>query len=205
MHRVCGILLKVDFIVRSVSLAKRKLLKIGWFGWTLTGVIAVTLIGSALFFSNMFDVNPMALFSDSDDQATEAEDLSEKDEEKVEEVRETVGQDHQDIGQFVSDTHDFYNETTGYGSISSLDWDKQRDEANVILDTLDEQLPNVENETLKNDLERIRELVNAVLDDRETDHVRSLHRMFHDLDIALNDYNAYDKIWNATETLNTTN
>ncbi|TFJ92737.1 hypothetical protein [Lentibacillus salicampi] len=186
-------------------MAKGKFLKLGWFGWTFISVIAVTLIGSALFFFNIFDLNPMSLFSDSDEQATDADELPEETTEKLEEVRGTVGKEYQDIGQFVSETHDFYNETTGYGGISSLDWDRQKDEANAILTTLDEKLPDVDNEALTNDLEQIQKLANAVVKEENTEDVRNLHRMFHDLDIALNDYHAYDKIWNATETLGTTN
>ncbi|SFB28921.1 hypothetical protein SAMN04488072_11363 [Lentibacillus halodurans] len=185
-------------------MAKRKRFRMGWFGWTFTSVITVTLIASAVFFFNLFDLGPMTLFN-SDDQATEADDMSEEDVEHLEEVRGTVGQKNQDIGQFVSDTHDFYNETTGYGGISSLDWDEQRKEANAILEILDEELPDVEDGALQEDLEHIQELANAVMNEEDSSRVRSLHRIFHDLDIALNDYNTYDKIWNATETLNTTN
>ncbi|MFD1361774.1 hypothetical protein [Lentibacillus salinarum] len=180
-------------------------MKMGWFGWTLTSVIAVTVLGSVLFFFNLFDLRPASLLNDSDNQATEAEDLSDDEVANVEEVREEVGQEHQDIGQFVSDAHDFYNETTGYGAISSLDWSEQREEADVILETLDAELPDVTDETLQDDLEHIQELAENVKNEEESEVIRDLHRMFHDLDIALNNYNTYDKIWNATETLTSTN
>lgn len=186
-------------------MAKRKFLKIGWFGWTLISAGIVVTVGSALFFFNLFDLNPLSLMNDRDDNGTEAEDMSEDTVQKVEEVRETVGNENQDIAQFVSDAHDFYNETTGYGGISSLDWDEQREEAAIILDTLNDKLPEVEDSALQEDLERIQGLANAVTNQEEADHVRSLHRIFHDLDIALNDYDTYDKVWNATETLNITN
>ncbi|ALX48907.1 hypothetical protein [Lentibacillus amyloliquefaciens] len=186
-------------------MAKRKFLKMGWFGWTLLTTVTVVLVVSALFFMNLFNLGPVALFSDSDNSGTDSEDMSEETVQKVEEVRETVGKENQAIGQFISDTHDFYNETTGYGGMSSLDWENQREKANTILDTLDDQLSAVEDETLKQDLEEIQTLANAVTDREEPNDVRSLHRMFHDLDIGLNDYNTYDKIWHVTETLETTN
>src|SRR5699024_12054978 len=85
----------------------------GWFGRTFIAVVAVTLIGSVLFFFNIFNLDAMSFFSDSDDQATASDELSEETIEKVEEVRETVGEKNQDIGQLVSETHEFYNETTG--------------------------------------------------------------------------------------------
>ncbi|QKY68343.1 hypothetical protein [Lentibacillus sp. CBA3610] len=179
-------------------MANRKFLKMGRFGWTLISTVTVVLVASALFFFNLFDLNPLALFGGDDSNATEADDMSEETAQQVEEVRETVGEENQDLGQFVSDTHDFYNETTGYGGISSLDWDRQREEANLILNTLEDKLPEVEDNVLQADLERIRELANGVINEKESGHVRTLHRMFHDLDIAMNDYNTYDKIWNAT-------
>lgn len=186
-------------------MAKGKFLKIGWFGWTFITVLVVTLAGSVLIFFNTFDLDPMSLAGDSDDQATEKDEISDETAEKVEEVRGTVGKENQAIGQFVSEMHDFYNETTGYGGISSLDWERQKAKANTILDTLDERIADVEDEALNKDLERIQELADAIINGEETENVRSLHRMFHDLDIALNDYNAYDIIWNVTATLDTTN
>ncbi|GGK02267.1 hypothetical protein GCM10007063_25710 [Lentibacillus kapialis] len=145
------------------------------------------------------------MFSDSDDQATASDELSDETVEKVEEVRDTVGKENKSIGRFVSETHDFYNETTGYGGMSSLDWKKQTKKANTIRSTLDEKMRNVNDKALTKDLERIRELAKAVVNTENKENVRMLHRMFHDLDIALNDYNAYDVIWNATNTLETTN
>lgn len=186
-------------------MAKGKFLKMGWFGRTFIAVVAVTLIGSVLFFFNIFNLDAMSFFSDSDDQATASDELSEETIEKVEEVRETVGKKNQDIGQLVSETHEFYNETTGYGGISSLDWNKQTEKANTILSVLDEKMTDVNDEVLTKDLERIQKLADAVMNQEKTEDVRALHRMFHDLDIALNDYNAYDVIWNATKTLETTN
>ncbi|SFE04700.1 hypothetical protein SAMN05216238_107191 [Lentibacillus persicus] len=182
-----------------------KFLKMGWFGWTFVTTITVAFVISVLFFMNVFNLGILGLFSDNDAGGTDSEEVSGDTKQKVEEVRETVGEEHQAIGQFVSETHEFYNETTGYGGISSLDWQNQREKATAILETLDEQLPTVEDEALKQDLREIQTLANAVTEEEDASNVRSLHRMFHDLDIGLNDYNTYDKIWHVTKTLDTTN
>lgn len=179
--------------------------KMGWFGWTFLSVILVTIIGSFLFFSNMLNLDIKSIFTGDKNAEGNEEPVSEETLEKVEEVQETVGKDHADIGQFIAEIHDFYNETTGYGSIASVDWEEQQDQANNILSTLDEKLPNVKDDALKTDIEQIQELANKAIDEQETDHVRNLHRMFHDLDIALNNYNGYDTIWKVTETLKTAN
>ncbi len=133
------------------------------------------------------------------------EPISKETKEKVHQVNETVGKSHQDVGEFVSNTHDFYNNTTGYGDIESLDWDQQQERAKQILTSLEKLLPSVKNEPLKQDLQRIQNLANAVKDEKDKEKVRYLHRMFHDLDIALNNYKAYDRIWNVTQTLKTAN
>lgn len=121
--------------------------------------------------------------------------------EDVEQIQDTVGKDHQDIGKFVSSMHDFYNGTTGYGGIKDLDWNKQIEQAENIEATLEERIPNVENQALKKDLANIQVLAKQTINKEESDSIRGLHRMFHDLDIALNSYNGYDKIWDVTETL----
>ncbi len=117
---------------------KRKGLSMGWFGWTLTSVVAVTLIGSSLFFFNILDLNSFSAAGGNDDKGTEKDDISQETVEKVEEVRDTVGKENEDIGAFISESHDFYNETTGYGGISSLDWERQQEKATKIAETAEE-------------------------------------------------------------------
>lgn len=193
-------------IVRSVFLAKENHgSKMGWFGWTILSVILVTIIGSFLFFFNIFNLDIKSIFSSEKNADGNEEPVSEETMEKVEEVQKTVGKDHTDIGKFVAEMHDFYNETTGYGRIASLDWEEQKDQANNILSTLDEKLSNVKDDALRADIERIKGLAKRAINEQETEHVRNLHRMFHDLDIALNNYNGYDTIWKVTETLKTAN
>lgn len=180
--------------------------KIGWFGLTLISTIVVVLTASSIFFFNLFPFDIQSVFT-SDKQTTEEEDsaiAAEETIENVEQVQETVGKEHQDIGKFVSSMHDFYNETTGYGGINDLDWDKQIEQAEHIEVTLEDEIPGVKNQALKNDLINAQGLANQTMKNKDIDNVRELHRLFHDLDIALNSYNGSDKIWNVTETLTVT-
>ena len=98
-------------------------------------------------------------------------------------------------------THKFYNKTTGYGAIKSLDWDDQREEAAFLIDQLDEEIPKINDEALLTDVQKLKNLAEQVLNEEEKETVIHIHRLVHDLDIALNDYSGYDKIWNVTETL----
>lgn len=174
----------------------------GRFGWSIISVIVLTLVASSLFFFNLFGLGS-SFFGGSASGSDEP--ISKEEKEKVRQVNEKVGKSHQQIGEFVSNSHDFYNDTTGYGDIESLDWDKQQERAGKILTSLDELLPNVKDKDLRSDLQRIQELAAKVKDNNDKEKVRYLHRIFHDLDIALNNYKAYDRIWNVTETLKTAN
>jgi len=132
---------------------------------------------------------------------------TEKAESKTESADETkieneTTQDDTAIQQFVSEVHQFYNETTGYGKINRLDWEEQKDQAKQIIHTIETEVDMVEQETLAADLNQIVSLAKLVIQEQDDSNVRQLHRYFHDLDIALNDYSDYKEIWNVTETLN---
>ncbi len=133
--------------------------------------------------------------------AVSEDDITSEGKEEIARVRETVGKQNRELGNFVSRTHEFYNKTTGYGGISNLDWDEQREQAQSIIDTIDEMDPDISDESLLTDLDAIVNLSQRTLEEEEAANVRNLHRYFHDLDIALNDYTSYDRIWNITETL----
>lgn len=172
--------------------------RLGWFGWSLISVITVVIIGSTLFFFNMFDLSLSSLLQKGDPsvdpQAKETIDV-------VESLQATVGQDNKEAGSFIAQAHKFYNQTTGYGAINSLNWDEQRTHAKEVIASIDELLSIVDHEVLTDDLNHIQQLAEEALDKEEASIVRDLHRMFHDLDIALNKYDGYDQIWNVTETL----
>src|SRR5699024_2288587 len=136
--------------------------KIGWVGLTLISTIVVVLTASSIFFFSLFPFDVQSFFT-SDKQTTEEEDnstASEETIEDVEQVQESVDKEHQDIGKFVSSMHDFYNETTGYGGIDDLDWDKQIEQAEHIEATLEEKISGVKNQALKNDFANVQDLAN---------------------------------------------
>ncbi|MFD2630131.1 hypothetical protein [Oceanobacillus kapialis] len=186
----------------QTSTNKRKL---GWFGWSLISIFSIAIIASLLLFFNVFNITNVFTIEDLEEaqkqNQTEAQEVDTETEKEIEEVQNTVGVQHEEMGGFIAETHVFYNDKTGYGNINSLDWDEQADQAERIIETIDAQIDNVQSDALKEDLQAIRELASNSITDKEKDQVRMLHRYFHDLDIALNHYNGYDKIWNVTETL----
>lgn len=171
---------------------------IGWLRLSLISTVVVAVTAAVVVLFNLFPVLT------DDKQVTKAEQsgaAAEQNPKDVEEVQETVGKAHRHIGEFVSEMHDFYNETTGYGGIEELNWDKQIEQVEKINKTLEEELPEAKNEALQHDLAYVQQVAKATAAEKKKEHVRELHRMFHDLDIALNHYNGYDKIWDVTETL----
>ncbi|GAB3799776.1 hypothetical protein [Virgibacillus kimchii] len=173
--------------------------KLGWFVWTLIIVLLVTVTGSAILFFHLFNLDIKDIL---DRQAsTENEEISEETEDQIEEIQETVGREHSEMGEFITVKHEFYNETTGYGAINHLDWEEQTEVAGEVISYIDEQIGAVSSEALRNDLNTIRDLAENVLEEQDPELIRDLHRYFHDLDIALNSYTQYDRIWNVTETL----
>lgn len=104
-----------------------------------------------------------------------------------------------DIGVFIAKQHEFYNRTTGYGKLDSLQLEEQKEQASAIIKYID----NAEDygKVLKQDIESIHSIANQVVNGEEqVSHVQSLHRMFHDLDIAINGYTNYKKVWGVTKT-----
>ena len=168
--------------------------------WSIYVTILAVLIGSSIIFLSMFNITWESVLMRT---PLLGEDIgvTDADKKKVQEVYETVGVEHKDIGGFISKTHEFYNKTTGYGAINKINWDEQVKEAEMIVKEVNRLLPGTENSALKKDLHELQDLAEQVLANQDLELIKKLHRVAHDLDIALNDYEGYDKIWNVTETL----
>ncbi len=106
--------------------------------------------------------------------------------------------EYEQVEEFVADFHAFYNRTTGYGMIDRpMDLEAQERQATASVAYIDVFLENgVAHEDLKKDLMSIKELSSQTL---TTTEVRALHRYFHDLDKALNNYD-HEDTFGVTET-----
>lgn len=153
--------------------------KIGWIA--LSGIAVIAFVTIMLFNYEILAVT----------QDEETEDVVEQSEVSTTE----------EVKQFIEEMHLFYNETTGYGNIKSLDWNEQSVQAEQIVDITKKLEPSIEKETLASDFREISHLAQLVMSKQDEKYVRQLHRYFHDLDIAMNDYSGYKEIWNVTETL----
>ena len=171
--------------------------KVGWI--SLISALVIVLILIVLSYSNVTNLikglNVGANDSESSDE------MSDGTKQQVKKVQNTVGKEHQEIGKLIAAAHKFYNNTTGYGAIKSLDWDEQREEAALLINQLNEEITKINDEALLTDIQKLKNLAEQILNEEEKETVIHIHRLVHDLDIALNDYSGYDKIWNVTETL----
>ncbi|WP_173918061.1 hypothetical protein [Halobacillus sp. Marseille-Q1614] len=103
------------------------------------------------------------------------------------------------VQEFVAEAHNFYNQTLGWGRDEGLDEDLHLEFADLIQRYLKSHSTDQIN---TEDIQSINELAASLTttpDFREK--VIQLHRYFHDLDIAVNDYEDYDKVWGVTKTL----
>src|SRR5699024_10054745 len=175
----------------------KKKRKLGWF--MLGSVLFITFVLIILLYSNVFQFN---IGSGGDASgAVSSDHVSDETKRKVEEVQNTVGKEYRDIGEWIAEAHQYYNKTTGYGAIKSLDWDEQREEADLLNAQLRKKSSKINNEALQKDIQKLIELTEHVAYEEKKETIIHIHRLVHDLDIALNDYSGYDKIWNVTETL----
>jgi len=170
------------------------------FNWMVVSIAAIVVVVLAA----LFGFENVSVFNQEEQaEADNSEATSETEEDQQEETEDrNAGEGYSEIQQFVSQMHDFYNETTGYGQIEQLDWEEQTNQAEQITQIIEENSDELTSDVLKEDLNQIASLAELVMKEPEASQVRELHRYFHDLDIAINDYQEYDQIWNVTETLN---
>ena len=92
--------------------------------------------------------------------------------------------------ELIQQAHHFYNQTAGWGRIDSLNWEEQQQFCQILLNSLD---VIKEKESLVKDFEHIRSLATFIIEkDRDKQNVVMLHRIFHDLDIDMNNYENED-------------
>ncbi|MGD6796618.1 hypothetical protein [Metabacillus indicus] len=115
----------------------------------------------------------------------------------VQDYGDTENPEYADAGAFIKEFHEFYNQTTGWERINDLNMPDQIARAEAAKAYAGYFIPLTEDPALKNDLEAITMHADSVIaGNAET--VLTLHRYFHDLDIAVNGY-VHEQIFGVTE------
>ncbi|MDX8290366.1 hypothetical protein SLL00_11205 [Metabacillus indicus] len=116
---------------------------------------------------------------------------------QVQDYGDTENPEYADAGGFIKKFHEFYNQTTGWERINDLNMPDQIARAEAAKAYAGYFIPLTEDPALKNDLEAIIMHADSVIaGNAET--VLTLHRYFHDLDIAVNGY-VHEQIFGVTE------
>lgn len=95
-----------------------------------------------------------------------------------------------EIKQLIKDQHKFFNESAGWGGIDSIKWNEQKNHAKALIEDLSKTEIST---TLEADFARITELASIISNGKKDKTViLYLHRLFHDLDVEINDYRSKD-------------
>ncbi|WP_257349282.1 hypothetical protein [Pseudalkalibacillus decolorationis] len=168
--------------------------------WVLVGVLSILfilVIGGWTSLSLLKDVNDEKASSLA--EAKELGKVRAASSETIFVNSDKEGEIHAEIGQM----HNYLNDLLGWGAWQSVNPDKMQEELetkhNYIVETL---VPETKG-TLKKDLLRA---ANGIQKALETNKVKSMfdtHRIFHDLDVVMNDIVVED-YWGVTETFGAT-
>ena len=110
--------------------------------------------------------------------------------EKIEKQVEIPSEPYVNETELIGQAHHFYNQTAGWGRIDSLNWEEHRKFSQLLLNSLD---AIKEKESLVKDFDRIRSLATFIIEkEKDKQNVVMLHRIFHDLDIDMNNYENED-------------
>ncbi|PLT31727.1 hypothetical protein [Peribacillus deserti] len=171
-------------------------------GYAFSGIFVAGSLAAIILIVHLFleDKDTKEAMNDTNQTKT----LAEKEAQALDAIEESKQGEgikgYEDISEFVSDFHSFYNETTGYGAIDSLDWKLQMEKAKEAKTYLNHYGDKISNEALKRDFRDIRTMADAVINEKgNQEMIQNLHRYFHDLDMAINDYSNTTDIWGVTE------
>jgi hypothetical protein len=149
--------------------------------------IAILVLGViAYYFKDLFTENSIKTSEVNESMKTTNEsvvDISEKSTEL-----DLKGFDN--LGKLISNYHDFYNETLGWENDSSINEEKQLERAEALINGLDDF--GSQDHVDKKDIKNAEQLATIYIDTEETDALLYLHRIFHDLDKAVNRYKHKD-------------
>jgi hypothetical protein len=113
---------------------------------------------------------------------------------KVQESKTVLG--------FIHATHESLNSFLNYGKsekYTEADWQQLRNWFAQNEPGLKGIEKEVQNQTIKNDLKRSYDILKRGMDEQNITYVVLSHRIYHDLDILVNQYTGETNIWGVTE------
>ena len=129
--------------------------------------------------------------------------LSNSEREVIEQINENPPKNvSEQAGTLIAEYHAKYNELTGYGSIDQLDENSAIRLSGLLEKDMESVIKQeIANQDLARDFKEIYKLAVATKNQAHKEQVRLIHRYFHDLDIAVNQYKNTNEIFGVTKTL----
>jgi hypothetical protein len=102
----------------------------------------------------------------------------------------------------IAEYHAKYNDLTGYGSIEELDMSEAKSLSAILEKDTNEIISRgIENKQVSEDFKQIHAIAKATKNKADKEQIRLIHRYFHDLDIAINQYSDTKDVFGVTKTL----
>ncbi|MDM5340197.1 hypothetical protein QUF84_23635 [Fictibacillus enclensis] len=108
----------------------------------------------------------------------------------TEEVEATEPGGEVPYSTLIDSTHQYYNKTLCYDKDETINWADQQTHAIELVNEI--RSVTVKSETVKKDFQNARELAEIVSKEKDKTALLYLHRIFHDLDKAVNHYKQKD-------------
>ncbi|WLD94172.1 hypothetical protein [Alkalihalobacillus sp. AL-G] len=103
----------------------------------------------------------------------------------------------------IGDIHGYLNELLGWGAWQAVNPEKMKGELIAKQEYIEEILVPETKGTLRDDLERAADGIGKAIETNDTQDMLITHRIFHDLDVVMNDIVVED-YWGVTETYGST-
>ncbi len=99
----------------------------------------------------------------------------------------------------ISQMHTYLNQLLGWGAWQSFDPTNKEEELRTQLMHIEKIIAPETRGPLKKDMERAANSIEKALEENDSTHLKMAHRIFHDLDVVMNDI-VVDVYWGVTAT-----
>jgi hypothetical protein len=102
------------------------------------------------------------------------------------------GMNSAEIGTYISFNHEIWNENLGWGGYKAYTFKEYHRKYTVYIEELNQVINTVENEHMKEDFKKVKELLTNTKTEERIKSLIQVHRIFQDLDIEYNGYKSKD-------------
>ncbi|WP_157049907.1 hypothetical protein [Thalassobacillus sp. C254] len=166
------------------------------------GVLIAGGWGSYSFLAGSFGDSGETTLSEAQDAgAISEQEMSDLIEEETDDSEERTSEEiESEIKEEIARQHTYWNDLTGYGGLDSLSMDEAASSLEEQQEKIQDRLLPIATDSLKEDFKTADSHISAAIEDNNPEELRMVHRIFHDLDIVINDYSGDTNYFGVTET-----